>query len=116
MTGQAEGHEKCIKCGRRLHCAVSRRRGYGWGCWARFRRAVRLAERITALRDFTARQIDQARELIEDAAIIPAAVAGLFLAVSSDGTEVYETTAAACSCPASRECYHRAAVAILMAA
>jgi len=113
MTGQAEGHEKCISCGHRLFCAVSKARGYGWGCWARIRKAARKAmETLTA---FTARQLDQARELIEDAAIIPAAIAGLFYAVSSDGEDVYEVTAEACSCPASTECYHRAAVAILAA-
>lgn len=115
MTGQNEDHEKCTKCGRRLHCAISKRRGYGWGCWVRFRRAVRLAERISGLMAFTGRQIDQAVELIEDAAIVPGDT-GLFYAVSSDGTEVYEVTAESCSCLASKECYHRAAVTILAAA
>jgi hypothetical protein len=114
MTGQAEGHEKCISCGHRLFCAISKARGYGWGCWARIRKAARKA--MEALTAFTARQVDQARELIEDAAIIAGAVAGLFHCVSSDGTEVYETTTETCSCPASRDCYHRAAVAILAAA
>ena len=115
MTGQDEGHDKCIKCGRRLHCAVSRRRGYGWGCWARFRRAVRLAERITALRDFTARQLADAAELIEDTAVIPTAMATVFRTVSHDGLRVYLTTANGCTCPASGACFHRAGV-ILAAA
>jgi hypothetical protein len=114
MTSQAEGHEKCLSCGHRLFCAVSKARGYGWGCWARIRKAARRA--MESLTVFTARQVDQARELIEDAAIIPAAIRGLFHCVSSDGTEVYDTTAETCSCPASRECYHRAAVAILATA
>lgn len=114
MNGQTEGHDKCISCGRRLFCAVSKTRGYGWGCWARIRKAARKA--MEALTAFTARQIDQARELIEDAAIIPGAIAGLFHCVSSDGNEVYETTAEACTCPASRECYHQTALAILVAA
>jgi hypothetical protein len=59
---------------------------------------------------FTARQIEQAVELIEDAAIIPAAILGYFYTVSSDGTEIYQTAADICSCLASKECYHRAAV------
>jgi hypothetical protein len=112
MNGQNEGHGKCISCGRRLFCAVSKARGYGWGCWARIRKAARKA--MEALTAFTRRQVEQARELIEDAAIVPGDT-GLFYAVSSDGTEVYEVTVAACSCLASKECYHRAAVAILAA-
>ena len=113
MTSTTE-HEKCISCGHRLFCAISKRRGYGWGCWARIRKAARKAMEV--LTAFTARQVDQARELIEDAAIIPGAILGLFHAVSTDGTEIYETTAETCSCPASKECYHRAAVAILVGA
>jgi hypothetical protein len=113
MAGQAEGYEKCISCGHRLFCAVSKARGYGWGCWARIRKAARRA--MEALAAFTARQLEQARELIEDAAIIPGHD-GLFYAVSSDGEDVYEVTAEACSFPAGRACYHRAAVAILAAA
>lgn len=110
MTSTTE-HEKCIKCGRRLHCAVSKRRGYGWGCWVR----IRKARKLTALVSFTGRQIEQARELIEDVAIIPAAIAGVFHTVSSDGTEIYETTAETCSCPASHLCYHQAAAVMVTA-
>jgi hypothetical protein len=105
MTSSME-HEKCIKCGRRLHCVVSRRRGYGWGCWARIRKARKLA----ALVNFTRQQIEQAVELIEDVALIPAAILGVFYAVSSDGTEVYTTSLETCSCPSSKDCYHQAAV------
>lgn len=114
MTGQSEVHEKCISCGHRLFCAVSKARGYGWGCWSRIRKATRKA--MEALTAFTGRQIEQARELIEDAAIIPAAIPGYFYTVSTDGTEIYQTAADICSCLASKECYHRAAVAILAAA
>lgn len=109
-------HEHCIKCGRRLYCAASKRRGYGWGCWAVVRKAMRLGALINArLAEFTARQLDQARELIEDAAIIPAATLGLFYAVSSDGSEIYRATLESCDCPASKECYHQAAVLMVTA-
>jgi hypothetical protein len=116
MTGQTESyvHEKCISCGRRLFCAVSKHRGYGWGCWARIRKAVRKA--MEALTAFTVRQVEQARELIEDAAIVAGEIAGLFHCGSTDGTEIYDTTTDTCSCVASKECYHRAAVAILAGA
>jgi hypothetical protein len=114
MTGQTGSHEKCISCGRRLFCAASKRRGYGWGCWARIRKAARKA--MAALTAFTARQIEQAREAIEDCAVIPAAILGYFYTVSTDGTEIYLTAADICSCLANKECYHRAAVAILAAA
>jgi hypothetical protein len=110
-------HEHCLRpgCGRRLYSAASRRRGYGWGCWRRIRAAAKVEALRAALAEFTARQLDQARELVEDCAIVPGAIAGLFHCVSSDGTEVYETAAEACSCPASRECYHQAAAIIVTA-
>lgn len=105
-------HTHCHRCGRTLRSAVSCARKYGSGCWAIVRRAARaLNDRLAA---FTRRQVGLAVELIEDAAIVPG-YDGLFYAVSSDGAEVYETTAEACSCPASKECYHRAAVLILAA-
>ena len=103
MTGTGQ-HEHCIKCGRRLHCAASKARGYGWGCW----RIVRAARKLEALAAFT-------RQQIEDAAVIPTAVLGLFWTVSSDGTEVYETTAGNCSCPATKACKHNAAVIMMVA-
>lgn len=114
MTGQTEitEHEHCLApgCGRRLYCKASRARGYGWGCWRR----IRAARKLAALVNFTMRQIEQAIEAIEDCAVIPAAVIGWFHVVSSDGSEIYEATAETCPCPASKECWHRAA--IIMAA
>jgi hypothetical protein len=111
MTNTTE-HEHCLApgCGRRLFCKASRARGYGWGCWRRIRAAATAEALAARLAAFTARQIEQARELIEDAAIIPAAILGYFYTVSSDGTEIYLTAADICSCLASKECYHRAAV------
>jgi hypothetical protein len=106
-------HEHCLRpgCGRRLYSTVSRARGYGWGCWAKIRKARRLG----ALAEFSARQIEQARELIEDAAIIPTAMAAVARTVSSDGLRVYLTTRNGCTCPASKACFHRAAVLMVTA-
>jgi hypothetical protein len=110
MTGTTE-HEKCIKCGRRLYCAKSRARGYGWGCWRR----IRAARKLAALVNFTRQQIADAIEIIEDAAIVPGTVPGLFHAVSSDGTGIYQATAGTCSCPATKACKHNAAVIMVTA-
>jgi len=116
MTSTTE-HEHCLApgCGRRLYCQASRSRGYGWGCWRRIRAAAKAEALAVRLAAFTARQVEQARELIEDAAIIPAAILGVFYAVSTDGTEIYRTTASDCGCPASKECYHQAAVLMVTA-
>jgi hypothetical protein len=111
MTGQAEGHEKCISCGRRLFCAISKRRGYGWGCWARKRRAIRLGAVINArFAEFTARQLADAAELVEDCAVIPTAMATVFRTVSHDGLRIYLTTVNGCTCLSKGPCFHRAGV------
>jgi hypothetical protein len=114
MTATAE-HEHCLRpgCGRRLYSAASRSRGYGSGCWRRIRAAATAEALAAKLAAFTAKQIEQARELIEDAALIPAAIAGYFLAVSSDGSETYLTSAEICSCLASKDCYHMAAIVLV---
>ena len=106
-------HEHCLRpgCGRRLYSTASRTRGYGSGCWRRIR-ATRV---LAALAEFTARQIEAGRELIEDAAIIPTAVAAVVRTVSSDGLRVYLTTRNACTCPASGPCFHRAGVLMVTA-
>ena len=115
MTGTEE-HKHCLApgCGRRLFCKASRARGYGWGCWRRIRAAATAQALAGKLAAFTARQIEQVREAIEDCAVIPAAVIGWFHVVSSDGSEIYEATASTCPFAASKECWHRAA--IIMAA
>jgi hypothetical protein len=68
------------------------------------------ARRLAGLAEFTARQIDQARELIEDGGVIPTAMAAVVRTVSSDGLRVYLTTLNACTCPAAKACFHRAAL------
>jgi excisionase family DNA binding protein len=94
--------------------------------WAQIGRldAVKVGGRwqIAATADldgFKPAQVDKARELIEQAAILPTKRQGLFTAVSSDGTTTYLVHANGCTCPAGQRgkhlCYHRAAVAILTA-
>lgn len=105
---------KCQGCGRTLRAAKSLALGRGPRCLAK----IRKAEKVVTLDDYKPRQIEQARELIEDGAIVPLR-RRVFLTVSSDGTETYLTAPEACNCPAglnNRRCYHRAAAIIVTAA
>lgn len=72
------------------------------------------------LDDWKPAQIDKARELIEQGGILPTSRAGLYTAVSSDGTTTYLVHASGCTCPAGQRgkyrCYHRAAVNLIEAA
>lgn len=97
-------HEHCLApgCARPLYSKASRARGFGWGCWRRIRAAARIEALAAKLAAFTARQVESAREAIEDAAVIPAAVIGWFSVVSSDGTAIYEATAESCPVPRER--------------
>ena len=87
----------------RLRSAASIAAGYGTGRRARIRAAAKLAD----LAAWTARQVEQARELIEDGGIVPTARPGVFRTVSTDGSAVYLTSARWCGCAAKRECYRR---------
>jgi Family of unknown function (DUF6011) len=119
MTGQTgiTEHEHCLApgCGRRLTSTVSRSRGYGHGCWRKLR-AVRTVARVVLAEVYTPEQLDKADELIEDGALVPTGIEGLFLAVSSDGEDIYTTTEGECNCPASKPCCHRAAATMALAA
>jgi hypothetical protein len=110
-------HEHCLApgCGRPLTSPVSRSRGYGHGCWRKLRTA-RTVARVVVAEVYTAEQLDKADELIEDGALVPTGIEGMFLAVSSDGSEYYQTTTYECSCPASRPCCHNAAATMALAA
>ena len=106
---------KCQRpgCGRKIWASQSTATGYGSGCRAR----VHLSERLAARHEgFKAAQVAKAVELIEDNAIIPAGKPQLFWCVSSDGDSYYLTDLIWCSCPASSDCYHMVAAAILTAA
>jgi hypothetical protein len=103
----------CTRCGRKLTSAKSIAAGYGKGCAAKIAAATKTAD----LADFKTAQVEAARELIEDAAIIQIK-RNVFRSVSSDGREQYLTAHQNCNCPAGlreRRCYHTAAVRILTA-
>ena len=105
-------HTNCVMCGRALRSPISQARGYGATCGAKLRRIV---SNLTA---YKPAQLDSAYELIEDEAIIHLHTV-VFLAVSSDGTDVYTTSPTKCTCPAgenARLCYHTAAARMTLAA
>jgi len=106
---------RCLSCGRRITSAESVAAGRGSGCRAKIRKAAKAAD----LSAWTGQQVEQARELIEDGGVVPTVRADVFRTVSSDGTEIHLTHPGACNCPAglkSKLCYHRAAVALVLAA
>lgn len=106
---------KCNRCGRVLRSARSLALGYGPTCRARIAKA---AKTTPALADFKPAQVEQARELIEDGAVVQV-LRNVWRTVSTDGRETYLTARQACTCPAGlkdRRCYHRAAVEIVSAA
>ncbi|MFB6955469.1 DUF6011 domain-containing protein [Streptomyces sp. NPDC056309] len=103
---------RCLHCHRPLRSAKSIALGYGPTCARKIRRAP------VDTSGYKPHQIASARELIEDAAIIPLRSI-VFVAVSSDGTETYKTAPNACSCPAGvkgSRCYHQLAARMLLAA
>lgn len=112
----AATHTHCLSCGRPLRSADSQARGRGRYCAAKLRRATQLAD----LRDYKPAQVEAARELIEDAAILPLRGRRIYQSVSSDGTELYLTAVTGhCNCPAGlrgTRCYHTAAARMLAAA
>jgi hypothetical protein len=72
---------------------------------------------LSAFRDAKAAK-NKAVELVEQAGIVPASRAGLFLAVSSDGSNTYliDTVEGSCTCKGFAHvgrCYHGVAAALL---
>ncbi|MFL1903094.1 DUF6011 domain-containing protein [Streptomyces tauricus] len=108
----AHQHSNCLRCGRVLRTAKSQALGYGPKCAAKVRNAP------VDLTDYKPHQIASARELIEDGAIVP--LRGIvFLAVSTDGTEIHRTAPTGCNCKAGLKgsrCYHALAARLLLAA
>ena len=105
----------CLACGWTLRSAKAVARGYGSACWAK----IRKAEAATDLSAWTASQLEDAHQAIEDGAVVPSTRVGVFHVVSSDGSEVYRTHRDGCTCPNGlqihqpRPCWHRCAVAIV---
>lgn len=107
---------KTANC-RRCHALLTDPRRVAKGIGRRCEQQERREDALRAA-GFKPHQISSAAELIEDAAIIPLR-GGLFVVVSTDGSEFYETSTETCACPAfesGRKCYHRAAVTWLTAA
>lgn len=105
---------KCTRCGRTLTSARSISNGYGRTCKTKIAAGAKTADLV----DFKPAQVESARELIEDAAIVQIR-RNVFRAVSTDGTETYLAHTANCTCAAGirgRRCYHMAAVRMLLAA
>lgn len=105
-------HTNCLRCGRTLHTTKSQALGYGPKCAAKVRNAA------VDLTDYKPHQINSARDLIEDGAIIPLRSV-IFIAVSTDGTETYRSAPTGCNCPAGLKgsrCYHSLAARMLLAA
>ena len=119
MTSTASTAEvhRCMRCGRRLRTAKSIAAGYGAGCRARIRAAAKLAD----LSQWTPVQVEDARQAIEDGAVVPSTREGVFHVVSSDGTEVHLTHRNGCNCANGlrtlppRPCWHRCSVAMVLA-
>ncbi len=108
---------RCLRCHRPLRSAEAVARGYGAGCWSKVRKAQRTAD----LSAWTPSQIEDAHQAIEDGAVVPSNREGVFHVVSSDGSEVHLTHPHGCNCTAGlknlppRPCWHRCAVAIVLA-
>lgn len=112
MNTTTAAHTNCLRCGRVLTSTRSTSRGYGPTCAAKVRHAN------ADVAEYKPAQLDSARELIADGAIIPLR-SSVFTVVSTDGTETYLTHPTNCTCPAglkSRACYHTAAARLLLAA
>lgn len=109
---------KCLGgCGRTLRSAEAVARGYGARCWAKIRKAAKTAD----LSQWTESQIEDARQAVEDGAVVRSTREGVFHVVSSDGTEVHLVHRNGCNCQNGlktrqpRPCWHRCAVAIMTA-
>lgn len=106
------GHTHCLRCGRGLRSAKSVSTGYGPTC----HRKVRAAARAEVVAQYKPHQVAKAEELIEQGGLVPLR-GNVFLAVSSDGSTVYRTHRAACTCPAGLKgryaCKHSIAAHIL---
>lgn len=107
----------CGRCGRILRSARSIKRGYGPTCGAK---RVQPFEIVDVVADYTAAQVEKARELVELGGIVRIwPDRKVFKVVSTKGDEVYRTHPAACNCPAglhSRRCYHELAAQVLLIA
>ena len=114
----AQEPRRCLGCRHLIRSAAALERGYGEGCWRKMRKAARTAD----LSAWTPSQIAEAEQAIEDGAVVPSTREGVFHVVSVDGSEVHRTALHGCNCTNGlkthqpRPCWHRCAVAIVVAA
>jgi hypothetical protein len=117
LQAPATETRNCLRCGRELRSAEALARGYGEGCWRKVRKAAVQVD----LSAWTESQADDARQAIEDGAVVPSTREGVFHVVSVDGSEVHRTAERGCNCTNGlktrqpRPCWHRCAVAIVLA-
>jgi len=123
MTGTAStetaAEARCLRpgCGRKLTDPKSVALGMGPRCAAKVRAAGEAAD----LSAWTPAQVEDARQAIEDGAVVPSTREGVFHVVSADGSEVHLVHRDGCNCTAGlkthhpRPCWHRCAVAIVTA-
>jgi hypothetical protein len=115
MTPESTESARCLGCRRPIRAAESLATGYGAGCRAKIRKAAKVAD----LSAWTESQIEDARQAIEDGAVVPSAREGVFHVVAKDGDEVHLVHSAGCNCENGlktrqpRPCWHRCAVAIV---
>jgi hypothetical protein len=115
-TETAQEPRRCLGCRHLIRSAESLATGYGAGCRAKMRAAAKVAD----LSAWTPSQVEEARQVIEDSAVVPSTREGVFHVVSSDGSEVYRTHRDGCSCTnglltrPSRPCWHRCAIAMVL--
>jgi hypothetical protein len=117
MNATATEPARCLGCRRPIRSAESIATGYGAGCRAKIRAAAKTAD----LSAWTDSQVEEARQAIEDGAVVPSTRPGVFHVVSVDGTEVHRVHRGGCNCTSGlkthqpRPCWHRCAVAMVMA-
>lgn len=117
MTTTQKPHTaKCLRCGRTLTSSKSIADQMGRTCKAKVKAAANVID-LTEFKDQRAAKA-KAIELIEQAGIVRASRPGLYLAVSSDGSNTYliDTVERSCSCKGhlrTGHCYHMVAAHLI---
>jgi hypothetical protein len=110
---------RCLRpgCSGMLTSPESIARGYSKACAAKVRAAAKTAD----LSAWTPSQVEEARQAIDDGAVVLSTRKGVFHVVSVDGTEIHLVHRHGCNCTSGlkthqpRPCWHRCAVAIMTA-
>jgi hypothetical protein len=110
-------HPEAIHAGApaRTVCPVCGSRSLGSSCYDEVCAArIQEAAAIVGRTGISENQMTKAMGLIWAGRATPAVPVGLFHVVSSDGSAIYVTGIAFCTCPARVTCYHMIAVVILL--